>query len=65
MSHLGMLHSSGFAIHHMGSFNNYVDRNLPFVDPPSLRGHFVYPERGQKPTIFDPVPPHLVHVVIE
>ena len=40
--------------------------------PPSLRGQFLYLERGQKQTIFDSLlppaplpPPHLVHVVIE
>jgi hypothetical protein len=33
--------------------------------PPPLRGQFLYPERGQKKTIFDPLPSHLVHVVIE
>ena len=33
-----------------------------FLTP--LRGQFLYPERGQKQTFFDP-PPHLVHVVIE
>ena len=49
----------------MGAFNNYVDRILPFFDPPTLRGHFFYPERGQRQTFFDPHPPHLVHVVIE
>ena len=49
---------------HKGVFNNYVDRILPFSDPPPLRGQFLYPERGQKQTFFDP-PPHLVHVVIE
>ena len=27
-------------------------------------GQFLYPERGQKQTLFDPLPPHLVHVVI-
>ena len=30
-----------------------------------LRGQFLYPERRQKQTFFDPLPPHLVHVVIE
>ena len=30
-----------------------------------MRGQFLYPERGQKQTFFDPLPPHLVHVVIE
>ena len=39
-----------------GSFNNYVDRILPFFDPPPLRGQFLYPERGQKQTFFDPLP---------
>ena len=34
-------------------------------DPPPLRGQFLYPERGQKQTFLDPLPPHLVHVVIE
>ena len=43
------------------------DRILPFFDPP-LPGQFLYPERGQKQTFFDPLlppPPHLIHVVIE
>ena len=35
------------------AFNNY------------LRGQFLYPKRGQKQIFFDPLPPHLVHVVIE
>ena len=48
-----------------GAFNNYVDRILPFFDPPSLRGQFLYPKHGQKQTFFDPLFPHLVHVVIE
>jgi hypothetical protein len=43
-----------------GSFNNYVDRILPFFDPPPLRGHFLYPERGQKQTFFDPLPPFIL-----
>ena len=42
---------------HKGAFNNYVDRILPFFDPPPLRGQFLYPERGQKQTFFDPLPP--------
>ena len=29
------------------------------------RGQLLYPERGQKQTFFDPLPPHLVHVFIE
>ena len=49
----------------MGPFNNYVDRILPFFDPPPLCGQFFYPDRGQKQTFFDPISPHLVHVVIE
>ena len=35
-----------------------------FLIPP-LRGQFLYPERGEKQTFFDPLPLHLVHVVIE
>ena len=31
----------------------------------TLRGQFLYPERGRKQTFFDPLPLHLVHVVIE
>ena len=34
-----------------------------FLTP--LCGQFLYPEHGQKQTFFDPLPPHLVHVVIE
>ena len=30
-----------------------------------LRGQFLYPKRRQKQTFFDPLPPHLVHVVIK
>ena len=49
-----------------GAFNNYVDRIMPFFDPPPpLHGQFLYSERGQKQTFFDPLPPHLVPVVIE
>jgi hypothetical protein len=50
-----------------GAFNNYVERILPFFDPPPplMRGQFLYLERGQKQTFFDPLPPHLFHVVIE
>ena len=35
-----------------------------FLPPPTLRGQFLYPERGRKQKFFDPSP-HLVHVVIE
>ena len=40
-----------------GAFNNYVDRILPFLAPPPLRGQFLYPERGQKQTFLTPSPP--------
>ena len=30
-----------------------------FLPPPPLRGQFLYLERGQKQTFFDPLPPHL------
>ena len=46
--------------------NNNVDLILPLFDPsPLLCGQFLYPECGQKHTFFDPLPPHLVNVVIE
>ena len=35
-----------------------------FLTPTPLGGQFLYPERGQKQTFFDPSS-HLVHVVIE
>ena len=39
-----------------------MDRILPFFDPLHCV-QFLYPERGQKRTFFDPLPSHLVHVV--
>ena len=37
----------GFFASIKGAFNNYVDRILPFIDPPSpLCEQFLYPERG-------------------
>jgi hypothetical protein len=45
----------------LGAFNNNVDRILPFLTPcappPPLCGDNLYPERGQKQTFFDPLPP--------
>ena len=41
----------------LGAFNNSVDKILPFLTPPSLR--------GQKQTFSTLSTPHLVHVVIE
>ena len=35
-----------------------------FLTPPLL-GQSLYPERGQKQIFFDPLPHHVVHVVIE
>ena len=40
-----------------------MNRILPFLT--SLRGQFLYPERGQNRHFLTPYPPHLVHVVIE
>ena len=42
-----------------GPFNNYVDRILPFFDSFSLRGQFLYPERG-KNSHFWTIPPPCV-----
>ena len=54
------------------SFNNLLGgiqqlrgQNFTIFRPTPLCGQFLYPERGQKQTFFDPLPPHLVHVVIE
>ena len=40
----------------LGAFNNYGDKIFSFFAPPPLRGQFLYPERGQKQTFFDPPP---------
>ena len=40
-------------------------QNFAIFHHPALRGQFLYPERGQKQTFFEPLPPYLVHVVIE
>ena len=45
-----------------GSFNNYVDRILPFFDPVWT---VFTPWAWTKTDIFNPLPPYLVHVVIE
>ena len=36
-----------------------------FLTPPPLRGLFLYLKWGKKQAFFDPLSPHLVHVVIE
>jgi hypothetical protein len=46
--------------YHRGSFNNYVGRgqNIAIFCPPPyllLRGQLLYPERGQKQILFDPL----------
>ena len=41
------------------------NHQLKCFAPPPLRGQFLYPKCGQKQTFFDPLPPHLVHVVIK
>ena len=46
---------------HKGSFNNYVDRILPFFGPPPCVDCFYIISVA----LFDPLPSHLVHVVIE
>ena len=45
----------------MGAFNNYVDRILPFFDPPPLSGHPFNLSVDKN----RPLPPNFVHVVIE
>ena len=49
-----------------GAFNNYVDRILPFFLHPLPPAWTVFiPSAGTKTDFFDPIPPHLVHVLIE
>ena len=50
-----------------GSFNNYVDRILPFFDPPppSCVDSFYTLSVDKNGHFLTPSPPHLVHVVIE
>ena len=40
-------------------------QNFAIFWPPPPAWAVLYPERRQKPTYFDPLPPHLVHVVID
>ena len=47
-----------------GGIQQLRGQNFAIFGPP-LRGQFLYPQRGQKQTFLDPLPPHLVHVVIE
>ena len=50
----------------LGSFNNYVDRMLPFFDPfPPPAWTVFIPSVWAKTDIFDPSPLFFVHVVIE
>ena len=46
-----------FRIFVKGSLNNYVDRILSFLTPCPPAWTVLYPERGQKLTFFDPLPP--------
>ena len=48
----------------LGLIQQLRGQNFAIFDP-LLRGQVLYPERGQKQTFFDPLPPHRVHVVIE
>ena len=49
---------------YLGIIQQLRGQNFAIFWPP-LHGQFLYPERGQKQTFFDPLPPHLVHLVIE
>ena len=49
----------------LGGIQQLRGQNFAIFWPPPLRGQFLYPEHGQKQTFFDPLPPHLVHVIIE
>ena len=50
----------------LGVIQQLRGHNFAIFDPPTpLPGQFLYSERGQKQTVFEPLPPHLVHIVIE
>ena len=48
-----------------GAFNNYVDRILPFFDPPPCVDNFHTLSVDKNRHFLTPSPPHLVHVVKE
>ena len=41
----------------LGVIQQLRGQNFAIFRPPPLRGQFLYPERGQKQTFFDPLPP--------
>ena len=45
----------------LGGIRQLRGQNFAIFDTHTLRGQFLYPDRGQKQTFFDPL--HLVHVV--
>ena len=67
------LSKSGAHVHHIRGHSTTTRTEfchnwqppLPLPRGTLLRGHFLYPERGQKQTFFDSLPPHFVQVVIE
>ena len=42
---------------YLGGIQQLRGQNFVIFWPPPLRGQFLYPERGQKQTFFDPLPP--------
>ena len=55
-----------FAIRIRGhSTTTWTEFCLFLSPPPPPAWTVLYPERGQKQTFFEPLPPHLVQVVIE
>ena len=40
----------------LGGIQQLRGHNFAIFDPPPLHGRFLYPERGQKQTFFDPFP---------
>ena len=49
---------------YQGVIQQLRGQNFAIFSTLPMRGQFLYPERGQKPTFFNPLPPHLVNVVI-
>jgi hypothetical protein len=56
-SHVDFLKIRSCFLYLKGSFNNYVDRILPFVDPPPPAWTIFIPRAGTKTEILDPFSP--------
>ena len=51
------LHKKMLSLVNLGGIQQLRGQIFAISWPPPLRGQFLYPERGQKQTFFDPLPP--------